>query len=169
MLTVTACQQYRLEVMHPNKVKSFPAATASVVVKLGHRRRGKRGTRSEERRNAQRAHASKQKCQRWRSRGVVGMPHSTPRKNEGKNLGKKHLELSERRRVFAREKRRGKRVERKSACKKHKTARARSRLEELTFGTFNVRTAAVNGVDGIGHTDTVLRTCAAKGYDVIGL
>ena len=45
----------------------------------------------------------------------------------------------------------------------------RSRLEELTFGTFNVRTAAVNGVNGIGHIDTLLTTCAAKGCDVIGL
>ena len=63
----------------------------------------------------------------------------------------------------------GKWGERKSAPKKHKAARARSRLEELTFGTFNVRTAAVNGVNGIGHIDTLLRTCAAKGCDVIGL
>ena len=34
---------------------------------------------------------------------------------------------------------------------------------------FNVRTAAVNGVNGIGHIDTLLRTYAAKGVDVIGL
>ena len=100
---------------------------------------------------------------------MVGVPHPTRRKNEGKNLGRKHLELSERRRVFIRKKRRGKRAERKSARKKHKTAKARSWLEELTFSTFNVRTAAVNGVNGIGHIDTLLRTCAAKGYDVIGL
>ena len=99
---------------------------------------------------------------------MVGVPHPTRRKNEGKNLGRKHLELSERRRVCARKKRRGKRAERKSARKKNKTARAKSRLEELTFGTFNVRTAAVNGVNGIGHIDTLLRTCAAKGCDVIG-
>ena len=82
---------------------------------------------------------------------MVGVPYPTRRKNEGKNLGRKHPELSKKRRVFARKKRRGKRAERKSARKKHKAARARSRLEELTFGTFNVRTAAVNGVNGIGH------------------
>ena len=35
--------------------------------------------------------------------------------------------------------------------------------------SFNVRTAAVNGVNGIGHIDTLLRICAAKGCDVIGL
>ena len=98
------------------------------------------------------------------------MPHPTRLKNEGKNLGRKHMELSERRRVFAWKKPRGtKRVERKSARKKHKAARARSRLEELTFGTFNVRKAAVNGVNGIGHIDTLLKTSAAKGCDVIGL
>ena len=60
-------------------------------------------------------------------------------------------------------------AERKSARKKHEVARARSRLEELTFGTFNVRTAAVNGVNGIGYIDTLLRTCAAKSCDVIAL
>ena len=169
MLTVQACQQHRLAVMNPNKAKPFPAATVPTVAKLGHRRRGKRGTRSEERRNVRRAHASKQQCRRWRSRGVVGLPHPTRRKKEGKNLGRKHLELSERRRVFARKKRRGKRAERKPTRKKHKATRARSRLEELTFGTFNVRTAVVNSVNGIGHIDTLLRTCAAKGCDVIGL
>ena len=52
---------------------------------------------------------------------------------------------------------------------KHKAAKARFRLDELTFGTFNVCTAAVNGVDGIGHIDTLLRPCAAKGCDLIGL
>ena len=97
------------------------------------------------------------------------MPYPTRRKNEGNNLGRKHPELSKKRRVFARKKRRGKRGERKSARKKHKAARARSRLEELTFGTFNVRTATANGVNGIGHITTLLRTCAAKGCDVIGL
>ena len=99
---------------------------------------------------------------------MVGVPHPTRQKNEGKNLGRKHLEVRERRRVFARKKRRGKRAQRKSARKKHKTARARSRLEQLTFGMFNVRTAAVNGINGIGHIDPLLRTCASKDCDVIG-
>ena len=99
------------------------------------------------------------------------MPHPTRRKNEGKNLGRKHLdiELSERRRPFTRTRRRGKRAERKVAHKKHKAARTRSRLEELTFGTFNIRPAAVNGVNGIDHIDTLLRPCAEKGCDVIEL
>ena len=100
---------------------------------------------------------------------MVVMPYPTRRKNEGKNLGRKHPKLSKKRRVFVRKKRRGERAERKSARKKHKAARVRSRLEELTFGTLNVRTAAVNGVNGIAHIDTLPRTCAAKGCDVIGL
>ena len=52
---------------------------------------------------------------------------------------------------------------------KHKAARAKRRMQELTFGTFNVRTAAFKGVNGIGHIDVLLRICAAKGCDVIGL
>ena len=58
---------------------------------------------------------------------------------------------------------------RKAARMKHQAARERSRLEELTFGTFNIHTAAVKGVNGIGHIDSLLRPCAAKGCDVIGL
>ena len=170
MLTVQVCQQHRLAQMNPNKAKSFPAAIVPAVARLGHRRRGKRGTGGEERRNGPRTHASKRQCRRWRTRGVVGLPHPTCRKKGGTNLGREHLEeLSERRRTFARKKRREKRAERTSVRKKRKATRARYRLEELTFGTFNVRTAAVNGVNGIGHIDTLLRTCAAKGCDVIGL
>ena len=97
---------------------------------------------------------------------MVGVPHPTRRKNEGNKLSRKYLELSERRGVFTRKSRRGKRAERKSSRKKHKAARATSPLEELTFGTFNVRTAAVNGVNSIGDIDTLLRT---KGCCVIGL
>ena len=171
MLTVQAFQQHRQAMMHPNKAQSFPAATVpAVVAKLGHRRRGKRGTRSKDRRNARRAHASKKKCRRWRSRGVVGVPHPTRRKNKRKkSLGREHLELSERRRAFARKKRREKGAERKSARKKYKATRARSRLEKLTFGTLNVRTVAANGINGIGHIDTLRRTCAPKGCGVIVL
>ena len=64
--------------------------------------------------------------------------------------------MSERRRALARETRRKKRAARKAA-------RAKRRMQELTFGTFNVRTAAFKGVNGIGHIDVLLRICAAKG------
>ena len=43
----------------------------------------------------------------------------------------------------------------KVAFMKHKAVRIKSRLDELTLGMFNVRTAAVNGVSGIGHIDTM--------------
>ena len=58
---------------------------------------------------------------------------------------------------------------RMAARMKHKAARVRSRLDELTFGPVNVRTAAVNCVYGIGNIDTLLRPCASKGCDVIEL
>ena len=62
---------------------------------------------------------------------MVGVPHPTRRNNEGKN-GRKHLELSERRRAFARKMRREKRAERKSARKKHKAARATAKGCDVT-------------------------------------
>ena len=52
---------------------------------------------------------------------------------------------------------------------KHKAARARSRLDELTFDTFNVCTAAVNGVNSIGHVEILLRPYAARCCGFIGL
>ena len=58
---------------------------------------------------------------------------------------------------------------RNAAHMKHQAARARSRMQELTFGTFNVRIAAFKSINGIGHIDVLLRICAAKYYDVIGL
>ena len=51
---------------------------------------------------------------------------------------------------------------------KYKTARTRSRLNELTFGMFNVRTAAAKGVNGIGHIDILLRHYAANDCEGIG-
>ena len=99
---------------------------------------------------------------------MVGVLHPSRRKNQGGNLGR-NLELRERRRALARKKRRRKQAMRKAARMKHKAARAKRRTQELTFGTFNVRTAAFKGVNGIGHIDVLLRICAAKGCDVIGL
>ena len=52
---------------------------------------------------------------------------------------------------------------------KNQAARARKQLEELTLGTINVRTAAVKGVNGIDHINCLLRICARKGSDAIGL
>ena len=91
-------------------------------------------------------------------------------RTKAKRLNRKHLDikLSERR-ESSRNKRRGKRAERKATCTKHQAARAWSRLDELTFGTFNVRKATINGVDGIGHIDTLLRPCNPKGCDVVRL
>ena len=45
-------------------------------------------------------------------------------------------------------------MERKAVRIKYKAARVKPRLDELTFGTFHILTAAVFGVDGI---DTLLR------------
>ena len=77
---------------------------------------------------------------------MLGILLPTRRKNEAKNLGRKYLELSERRRPFLWKKRRAKRADKKSVRKKHKAAGARSRLDDLPFSTFNVRTEAVNKV-----------------------
>ena len=94
--------------------------------------------------------------------------YPTRRRNQGKHLGR-YPELSERRRAFALEEKQGKRVRRKAARMKHKASRARSRLDELAFGTFHVRSAAVNAVNDVGLIDSLLRPYAARGCDVIGL
>ena len=54
---------------------------------------------------------------------------------------------------------------------KYKAVSARSRLDELTFATFNARMAAFNAVKCINHIDRQsLSPCDASGYDAaIGL
>ena len=94
MLTVQPYKLHRPALMHPNNVKSFPAALVPAAATLGHRR-GKRGTRSVDSRIARRSHVSKQESRQRRSRCLVGVPHPTHRKNQGGNLGK-NLDLSER-------------------------------------------------------------------------
>ena len=93
---------------------------------------------------------------------MVGVLHPPRQKNQGGNLGR-NLKLSERRRVLARKKRRRKQAMKKAARMKHKAAREKRRAQQLTFGTFNVRTAAFKGANGIGHIDLLLRICGAKG------
>ena len=100
---------------------------------------------------------------------MLGILLPTRRKNEGKNLGRKYLELGERRRPFLWKKRRAKRADKKTARKKNKAARARSRLDDLPFSTFNVRTEAVNKVHGISRINTLLGPWAAQGCGAFGL
>ena len=145
------CQQHRLAAMNPNKAKSFPAAIMPAVAKLGHRRRGKRGIRSEERRNARRAHSSKRQCRRWRSRDVVRLPHPIRRKKEGTNLGRKHLkELSERRRRLF-EKGEGESGRRRSPSARNTRPPGRglggrsSRLARSTFAQQRLTASTVSG------------------------
>ena len=100
---------------------------------------------------------------------MLGILLPIRRKNEGKNLDRKYLELSERRRPFLWKKRRAKRVDKKAVRKKNKAAGARSRLDDLPFSTFNVRTEAVNKVHGIGQINTLLGPWAAQGCGAFGL
>ena len=68
---------------------------------------------------------------------MVGVLHQPRRKNQGENLGR-NLELREGRMALARKKRRRKQAVRKAARMKHKAARAKRQIQDLTFGTFHV-------------------------------
>ena len=57
----------------------------------------------------------------------------------------------------------------KTTRTKHKAARARSRLNEVLFGTVDVRIAAVHSVNDIGLIVNLLRSCVVRGCGVIGL
>ena len=67
----------------------------------------------------------------------------------------------------ARKKRRRRRI-RKAAQKIRTGARARSRAGELVVGTYNVRTLAFKGTNGIGHA-VILQTCEDADFDIIEL
>ena len=69
----------------------------------------------------------------------------------------------------ARKKMRKHRRNRRAARKLRVEAKPRSRAGEVVVGTFNVRTLAFNGKNGIGHSEVILRVCQELGCDVIGL
>ena len=73
------------------------------------------------------------------------------------------------RKYAARKKRRRHRRNRRAARKLRVEAKARSRAGELVVGTFNVRTLASNGKNGIGHSVVILKVFQEIGCDVIGL
>ena len=58
---------------------------------------------------------------------------------------------------------------RRAAQKIRVGARARSRAGELVVGTYNVRTLAFKGTNGIGHAGLILKTPEDAGCDIIGL
>ena len=85
------------------------------------------------------------------------MPHPTRWKNEGKNLGKLP----------------GTEIKAEGICSEKATGKAggeKKRPQETQGRQGEVSAeGAVSGVNGIGHTDALLRPCTAKGCDVIGL
>ena len=68
----------------------------------------------------------------------------------------------------ARKKRKRRRI-RRAAHKIRTDARGRSRAGELVVGTYNVRTLALKGTNGIGHAEVILKTCEDAGCDIMGL
>ena len=159
----------------------FNAAVLPAVA-VSYHRRGKRGTRSERRREA-RTHVSKHPIRRHLGgdgrRGALGLLPPA-RWNLGTNrAGQKNTERKkptawEKRRVeekkyTARKKRRQGRRGRREARKLRSGARARFRAGELVVGTFNVRTLAFNGKNGIGHSEVIMKVCQELGCDVVGL
>ena len=86
---------------------------------------------------------------------------------EAKILGeKRRVEL---RKSEARKKRRRRRRIRRAAHKNRTDARASSKAGELVVGTYNVRTLAFKGTNGIGPAGVILKTCENAGCDIIGL
>ena len=86
---------------------------------------------------------------------------------------RKHSSVLEKRMTvqskYAARKKRRHRRNRRAARKLRVEAKARSRAGELVMGTFNVRTLAFNGKNGIGHSEVILKVCQELGCDVIGL
>ena len=86
---------------------------------------------------------------------------------------RKHTTVCEKRRTvqkkYAARKKRRHRRNRRAARELRVEAKARSRAGELVVGTFNVRTLAFNGKNGIGHSEVILKVCQELGCDVIGL
>ena len=110
---------------------------------------------------------------RWEGRRGVGrLNPSRETKTKDRN-GDREREMREevtnRRKVLARERRRRGRAERRFLRQRERRNRARARGREITVATHNVRTMAVDGKHGVGRALDVLSVCDRLGCDVIGL
>ena len=63
----------------------------------------------------------------------------------------------------------GRRIAKKGARAKRVATVRKARAGEVKIGTWNVRTMAINGVNGAGHANTLMIGVEKLGYDVIGL
>ena len=134
------------------------------------------GIRIEQRRE-DRTYVSRHRSREGDGRGVSGLlPPS--RWQLGKNRAARRetergkYSVWEKRRVDGRKsdarKKRHRRI-RRAAQKIRTAARAGSRAGKLIAGTYNVRTLAFKGTNGIGHAEVILKTCKDAGCDIIGL
>ena len=110
---------------------------------------------------------------RWEERRGVG--RLNPRretKTKGRN-GDREKEMKEevtdRRKLLARKRRRRGRAERRLLRHRESRNRAHARGREITVATHNVRTMAVDGKRGVGRALDVLSVYDRLGCDVIGL
>ena len=110
---------------------------------------------------------------RWTGRRGVG--RLNPRREEkvqGKNGDKergKTEKVTERRKVFARKRRRQGRAERRPLRQNKTRNQAHARGREITVATHNVRIIAVDGTHGVGRALDVLSVYDRLGCDIIGL
>ena len=78
-------------------------------------------------------------------------------------------EVTNRRKVLARKRRRRGRAERRLLRQRERRNRARARGREIIVATHNVRTMVVDGTHGVGRALDVLSVCDRLRCDVIGL
>ena len=144
-------------------------------------RRGKRGTRSE-RRGEARTHVSKHpnRCPEevgGRRRGELGLlpPSALEHRQEPGRAQEDGAEETHHRmgksedcgEEYAAWKKRRHQRNWRATRKLREDGRAYFGAGEFVVGTFNVRTLAFNGMNGIRHSEVVLKVCQEPGCDVI--
>ena len=110
---------------------------------------------------------------RWTGRR--GMERLSPRcenKIQGENGDRERGKIenvTERRKILARKRRRQGRAERQLLRQSERRNQARARGWEITIAIHNVRTMTVDGTHGVGRALNVLSVYDRLGYDVIGM
>ena len=89
--------------------------------------------------------------------GGSGVLHPV-REKQGENRGRQRKNIGWLKKPLEKKRKNGRKTRRVNRSMR-RAARLKTRVGQLTVGTFDVRTPALNGNNGLGHVEEILNVC----------